>query len=217
MNYDLLTDIIEKFKIYNLNRLETAKSNIFDFAEWIKKNENQSVTNSFEERSTEFWQQEIEVGISRLLLHNYRYAKILMRNTMADFPELANEDFTYLYTLVRLGKMSKTQLIEKNIHEKPTGMEIIKRLLKHGLIEEKNDYIDKRCKLISITKKGENAYKDTKRLTSNLAKLISGNLDLEEKTMLFQILKKLDKFHKPIYLSKRSMSADSILESMALL
>lgn len=202
MNYKLLHEIITGFEHFENELVDTKSKSILDFATYIQVQE--FMLNPIENTqvSSKSTQTELEVGISRLLVHLYRYAKIHIRNSMADFPELVSEDFTYLYTLQRYGSMTKTQLIERNIHEKPTGLEVIKRLLNHKLISEATDESDKRSKQLTITKKGIKAYENTKNITSDVAKVVSGNLNLVEKQTLFQLLKKLDRFHNPIYLSK---------------
>jgi hypothetical protein len=43
---------------------------------------------------------------------------------------LANEEFTYLYRLMDEETLTKMQLVERNAHEKQTGIEIIKRMVK---------------------------------------------------------------------------------------
>lgn len=201
MNFELLHTIIDQFEIFEKDTTKSKTASIEDFAAFILA---QSEVKKPKESSKQnkITQDEIEVGISRLLVYMYRYARIHLKNAMVDFPELINEDFTYLYTLVRYGNMTKIQLIERNIHEKSSGLEIIKRLLKHELVSESEDQNDKRSKQIMLTEKGKTAFHDSVETTTNVAKLISGNLNYEEKNTFFYLLKKLDSFHNPIYLSK---------------
>lgn len=216
MDFDLLTEIVDSFKTYQFELKNNKRSTLIDFATWIQDHNYPLVNAEFSIQKNADWQQEIEVGISRLLVHLYRYAKIHIRNSMSDFPELVSEDFTYLYTLQRFGSMTKTQLIERNIHEKPTGIEIIKRLLKHKLIMEAVDENDKRSKQLTITKLGEKTFYKTKDITTDIAKLVSGNLNQIEKQTLFQLLKKLDHFHNPIFLTKESKSANTLLIELSM-
>jgi DNA-binding MarR family transcriptional regulator len=216
MNFELLYELIAEFENFQNTSKGLKNKSIYDFAMFIQENEKLNTTLEMKPDASKLTQIELEVGISKLLVHLYRYARIHIRNAMADFPELVSEDFTYLYTLQRYGSMTKTQLIERNIHEKPSGLEVIKRLLNHKLISEAIDETDKRSKLLTITKKGNLAYENTKDITTNVAKVVSGNLNLTEKQTLFQLLKKLDSYHNPIYLSKNSKTVNTLLGELSM-
>lgn len=210
MNFQLLEQVISQFKKFEIASDLEKKATIIDFANWIQL-ENQMHSTPKEPLKFGNWQSSIEVGISKLLVHLYRYARIHIRHSMSDFPELVSEDFTYLYSLVRYGNMTKIQLIEKNIHEKSTGQEIIKRLIKNNLLAEEIDPKDKRCKLLTLTKKGSRAYMNSYQVTSNVAKVITGPLTSSEKQTLFHLLKKLDRFHNPIFLNRENKTLSQLL------
>ena len=108
--------------------------------------------------------------------------------------------------------MTKIQLIEKNVHEKPTGLEVIKRLLKHGLADERNDENDKRSKRVFLTDKGKALFFATIEQMNKVALIVSGNLTADEKKQLHTLLKKLQDFHDPIYLSNKEISIDQLVE-----
>ncbi|WP_258931879.1 MarR family transcriptional regulator [Flavobacterium oreochromis] len=82
----------------------------------------------------------------------------MIRRGLKDFPQLANEEFTYLYRIIDESSLTKMQLIERNAHEKQTGIEIIKRLVKNDLLEEFPDDHDKRITRLRITQKGEKLF-----------------------------------------------------------
>jgi DNA-binding MarR family transcriptional regulator len=77
--------------------------------------------------------------------------------------------------------------------EAPTGIEIIKRLLKNGLATEFDDENDKRAKRIQVTKKGLKAVQmlepDLNQIFSNFTE----KLDLNDRIQLAAILKKMIK------------------------
>lgn len=210
MNFELLEQIIKALKEFDSTENQ-GKASFDDFVQWLQYWNSQDSINSNHPNKKE-WQNSIEVGISRLLVHLYRYARIHIRNSMIGFPELIHEDFTYLYSLIRFGSLTKTQLIEKNIHEKPTGQEIIKRLIHHGLILEENDLTDRRSKRLTVTRKGRETYFQTQEITSNVAKVITGKLTLNEKQNLFYLLKKLDHFHNPIFLNRETRDLSHLLD-----
>jgi MarR family transcriptional regulator, lower aerobic nicotinate degradation pathway regulator len=106
--------------------------------------------------------------------------------------------------------MTKMQLIEKNIHEKPTGLEVIKRLLKNKIIGERDNDEDKRSKRVFLTEKGKGIFFQTLSQMGEVSKIISGKLTASEKIQLFTLLKKLDDFHNPIFLEHRHKSINEL-------
>jgi DNA-binding MarR family transcriptional regulator len=80
-----------------------------------------------------------------------------------------------------------------NMHnlEAPTGIEIIKRLLKNGLIEEFPDQQDRRAKRIKLSQTGLNELTTLKPAIDSIFREFTSNLDLNEKIQLSGILDKL--------------------------
>ncbi|SEG55972.1 transcriptional regulator, MarR family [Halpernia humi] len=139
-----------------------------------------------------------------------RYAKQLLRKGLESHEHLANEDFTYLYRLMDYDSLTKTQLIEKNGHEKQSGIEIIKRLTKHELISETPDSEDKRSVRISVTEKGKTVFKNSMQDITRVSKLLCGTLTNEEKLQFLESLKKLNIFHNTIYMNKKEESLEEL-------
>ena len=211
MDIELLHKIMDAYHTYQEGLPVGHKTSLKDFTIWVNNEDYATELTPPFDKNDLIGRQDIDVEISKLLLYLYRYAKLHIRNGMNDYPELINEDFTYLYTLMTAESMTKTQLIEKNIHEKPTGLEIIKRLLKHHLIEEKDDEADKRSKRVRLTEKGRQLFFKSLDRTNNIAKVITGKLDINEKRHLFGLLKKLDAFHNPKYKAKQHLSIDELV------
>lgn len=188
-----------------------------DFAYWIldkSKNKTDVRANIFE--SNQLLENGIEEEISRLLILMYRYAKSHLKVYLSNYHEINQEDFTYLYALKRSGSLTKTELVEMNVHDKTTGLEIVRRLVKNNLIEEVVNQNDKRSKKLIITQRGEELIPIIKETTRKIAKLIAGKLSEEEKINFYQVLKKLDNFHYPIYLDKHRPQLDVVLNKFSL-
>ena len=98
-----------------------------------------------------------------------------------------------------------------NIHEKTTGMEVIKRLLNNDLIVQTDDATDRRSKRLSITEKGKGALFGTFDEMRKASLIIAGNLNAVEKMQLLHLLQKLHFFHKPLFLNERGKSLDELL------
>ncbi len=212
MDFDLLTNIIDAYKSYQLSAGANKKSSVSDFAAWVN---DQSFLNAKPVNISppeNLGRYEIEIAISTLVICLNRYSRLLVKKGLINFPQLVSEDFTYLYTLMEVESMTKIQLIEKNVHEKPTGLEVIKRLLKHGLVDERNDENDKRSKRVFLTDKGKALFFATIDQMNKVALIVSGNLTIDEKTQLHTLLKKLEDFHNPIYLSHKEISIDQLVD-----
>ena len=73
----------------------------------------------------------------------------------------------------------------KNVHEKPSGLEVIKRLLKHDLVNERNDENNKRSKRVFLTDKGKALFFATVKRLNKVALIVSGDLTQDEKKQLY--------------------------------
>lgn len=152
---------------------------------------------------------ELDNEICKQILMLGRYAKLILKKAMDKFPELVNEDFSYLYRLLDYESLTKMQLIEKNAHEKQSGLEIIKRLIKFDLVREFPDPHDGRSKRIAVTPKGKKLFKNTIGEVSEVSQILTARLVKAEKENLLDLLKKLNLFHHDVYLTHRD---DSIAE-----
>jgi DNA-binding MarR family transcriptional regulator len=210
MDFDLLTEIVEAFKQYQLSLSAGSRSSIIDFSIWISRQHYNKGESKSGDHSDIIGRNDIDVELGKLIIYVNRYARLLIRKGLSGFPELINEDFTYLYTLMAAQSMTKIQLIEKNVHEKPTGLEVIKRLLKHKLIAEKVDEHDKRSKRVFLTEMGKATFFRSIEQMGKVSKIIAGNLSATEKKQLFTLLKKLEDFHNPIFLNEKLLTINEL-------
>jgi hypothetical protein len=99
-----------------------------------------------------------------------------------------------------------------NIHEKTTGMEVIKRLLNNGNSSSKRTILtDRRSKRLLITGKGMGVLFGTFDEMRKASLIIAGTLSEIEKMQLLYLLQKLHFFHKPLFLNEREKSLDELL------
>lgn len=152
-----------------------------------------------------------ENNIGQLIAFMYRYAKSYIKKALEESTLLTLDDFGYLAAVWQDGDLTKTQLIEKNIHEKNTGMEIIKRLINNHLLEQYNDLGDKRSKRLKITSLGQSELFKSFDGMLKVSQIIAGKLTSGEKIQLFYLLSKLHNFHNPIFLNEKESSIDNIL------
>lgn len=210
MNTDFFIDLLHQVKDFENSDTYKPHSTVEDFRLWLndKKYREESPTKLFKNEEHEVSFTENEICKQVLLLG--RYSKQLIRKGLGDFPELANEEFTYLYRLKDEPNLTKIQLIERNGHEKQTGTQIIKRLLEYELVEEKNDSEDKRSKRLNITEKGKDYFHRSVEKVNITSKILSGKLQEKEKSELLELLKKLNDFHATIYSQYKNFNIEEL-------
>lgn len=152
-----------------------------------------------------------ESVVNTLLVHLNRYAKTYAKAAIHDSPFATQDEFSYLITLQAFGAMGKMELIKKNIEEKPTGMQIINRLIARGWVSQKESVTDKRSKVIAITKKGMQTLEKQMDKIRLASRIVAGNLTEGEKSQLIYLLSKLDAFHHPIF--SKNLATDQLLET----
>lgn len=155
---------------------------------------------------------DLENEIAKQVIMLGRYSKQLIRKSLENHATLVNEDFTYLFRMMDYDSLTKMQLIEKNAHEKQTGIEIIKRLVKNGLFAESPDENDKRSTRISVTEKGKKVFLESMQDITKVSKIMCGRLNQKEKESLLSSLKKLNTFHHTVYSNFRNEDTSEILK-----
>ena len=145
---------------------------------------------------------QLDNNIARLFVYMSRYAKSYIKKTLQDTCLGSAEDFTFLAILLSHTNLSKTALLQLNISEKASGMEVINRLLSNGLARQWNDESDKRIKRIAITQKGKELLYPVFSDMNHVGKIITGKLTLPEKITLQYLLQQLENFHYSIHHNK---------------
>ena len=149
-----------------------------------------------------------DISILIVLMNHYAkwYIKKVLRDSLLQTPD----EFSFLITLMTYDSLSKSELITKQVMEKTSGSEVIRRLIKRGLIVESADENDKRSIRVSITKSGREEILRILPLMGKVSEIVVGNLSAEEINTLSYLLKKLDYFHNDIYLNKRDQPLSDI-------
>ncbi len=138
--------------------------------------------------------------IARLVTTLNRYARLYFKAVLEKEETQNLDELIFLIILLEYNELSKTELITHAVSEKTTGMEILKRMEQNGLLNSITNPNDGRSKLIKISDKGLAVIHKLFPAMEKVSRLVSGNLTSTEKDVLFEILNKLDDFHKPIYL-----------------
>lgn len=200
--------------LHEVEKLEASKGkaplSLEDLRLWLNEEYYQSQSPEFisKEKHIEVYDLENEIAKQVILLG--RFSKQMIRRGLVDFPELANEEFTYLYRLIDEPMLTKMQLIERNAHEKPTGIAIINRLVSAGLLEEVPDGTDRRVTRLKATEQGEQYFRQSVVKMTTVSRILSAKLEASEKEQLLGYLKKLNEFHFTVYQDYRDADIESI-------
>jgi DNA-binding MarR family transcriptional regulator len=148
--------------------------------------------------------------ISILLVLMYRYAKGYIKKALKESIIQTPDEFSFLITLMTFESLTKTELINKQVIEKTSGTEVIKRLLNQKLIKEFADKEDKRSVRVCITQEGKKEVLTLLPQMQVVSKIVVGNLNEAETNSLAYLLKKLDYFHNDIFLNKKNLSLEEL-------
>lgn len=201
MNYNLLHDIVSSLEMYENET--SGLGNLEGYRNWLNEKAYRVESPEHLTDKHKIQVNKIDNELCKQVIMLGRYAKSTIKKGLVKYKELVNEDFTYLYRLMDYQSLTKMQLIEKNAHEKQTGLEIIKRLLGHGLIEEFPDPNDGRSKRVLVTEKGKKVFRASMNEVTLTSKILGGNLSKTEKEELLKSLIKLNQFHEMIYHNHR--------------
>ena len=151
-----------------------------------------------------------ESDISIMLVLMYRYARGYVKKVLKNSILQTADEFSFLMTLMTNDSLTKTDLINRQVMEKTSGTDVIKRLLKYGQITEFRDETDGRSLRVAITDKGRQTIISILPEMSVISKIIAGNLTPEEINTFAYLLRKLDNFHNDIFMNMRKASIPEI-------
>nr|WP_319266394.1 winged helix DNA-binding protein [uncultured Draconibacterium sp.] len=187
---NILSEIIEHLRRFEIEKGQEPKD-IKEFALWLSQLmfESHSLVESNHDENS------IDMELTFLLImqskHYKTYCKEALLNTEINSPD----EYSFLYHLSLVDSFRKMELIHIHLLEAPSGIEVIKRLLKKEFIEEFDDKDDKRAKRVRITNKGR---KETDKITPQMKSVYSkmtAEMSLKEKLYAVTLLKELNEFH----------------------
>lgn len=201
MNYILLKDLLDLVEEFEAGRSNSTKSEstLEDFKKWIAFNHKSDYKASEPDWEGKDKGRSPESVISTLIVHMNRYAKSYSKSAIFGSDFSTQEDFIFLITLKTFGEMTKTDLIKKNVHEKPAGMQIINRLIAQGWVNQFDSETDKRSKILKISNIGIEVLENQMSKIRKASEIVTGDLTYNEKMELIRLLNKLNDFHIRIY------------------
>lgn len=184
---------------------------VYDFCLWYFKREATDLPKKVDDIDAEIRESEIVDLLHRLNKFYEFYAKKALENG-----GLSNvEDMVFLNSMEQLRDFRKGLIVEANVMEMPSGIDVIERLEKSKLIDAIPDLSDRRAKLVRLTQRGRQVLQRNKANIQKAAELTVQPLNQKEKELFRDMLQLLDGFHSKTYTNKtRLEDFDSIQERL---
>lgn len=167
------------------------------FMQWASHQEDQR------EEWTKEAQEQAGIKAAQYLTYIFRFSRFYLKKGLHDSSITTPEEWTFLIHFFPDEHWSKSDLIHQNIIDFSSGSEIIKRLVKRGILKEYPDPDDKRVKRLHLSEEGKQAMAETMQTMSHIPNLLLGNLQQTEAEQLIYILEKLDQHHRDLYPTRR--------------
>lgn len=202
-SFELLKILVDELDAYEKKARDKNALSLEEFLRTLSPEVDlESLKNTMVQRSTiepELTEGKIELNIERVISQHIvflnRYVKFYSKMVFADSPIKTVDDFSFLVALIQESALPKTELINRNIFEKSSGIEIINRLVKSGLLVQQQNPNDKRSQLVILTERGRASLFQVFDKMNKLGLIACGDLNNNEKYELAIVLKKLDRFH----------------------
>lgn len=110
-------------------------------------------------------------------------------------------DYLFLYTLRVKQSAKKSELINLHLVDYTTGMDIIKRLIANGLLNESPDETDKRAKILSVTPAGLSVLEQSERKLAEETKVFLACINTNKWKKSLSLLEEINKFHSGIFMA----------------
>ncbi|MEZ4771702.1 MAG: winged helix DNA-binding protein [Bacteroidia bacterium] len=214
-NYSLLKELLNLLETYE-NETDGREVSMVSFSVWLNKHLSYPspglVMQEKREGMENIVDEQAETVMTMLISYLYRYAKNYSKKALEGTPLSTIDEFTFLATLSYRGSLTKTELINLHLLEITSGIEVIKRLTKAGLMESFSDQNDKRSKRMKLTPQGKKVLNDVMEKMDGVAHIVAGNLSGEERNQLLPLLHKLNDFHAVIHHQDRKSELKEIRE-----
>lgn len=141
-----------------------------------------------------------------------KFASIYSKKALQEAALHNLEDWLYLLCTMEMGMPKKSELINQLLSEFPSGIDVIKRLVAAGYLEEFPDEEDRRSKRVRITPSGIEKVQACLPQMEKVGQMALGQLTMTEKHFLVSILERLDQFHEKHYKTTRSEGFEKLYE-----
>lgn len=212
--YRLLEELLPLLEEYESK--SAGQQTVMGFSVWLNQRLGYFSTHSLEETRISLEQasgpppQEEATVLTMLIAYLYRYAKHYTKKALEGSPLSSLDEFGFMVSLLQRDSLKKSELINLNLLELTSGIEIIKRLEKQGFMEVYPDPDDGRSKRVRLTEKGKGVLWQVMPRLQQVARVVSADLTAEEKQFILPILNRLNEFHAVIHHQDRKADLESI-------
>jgi len=186
-----LQDITQLLTLFEQYTQQHPKTNWKDFGYWLIEQQNIEVVDESQ------LNRDLGYYINRINRYSRYYSKQFLEHVIIN----SLDEFTFLTAIKILGTPSKSAVYDFTITELTTGQQMMRRLVKMGLVQEEQDLDDKRVKRVSLTLEGLATQEAAFEAIGKECNLKFGQLDHQSKHQLLDILKRLDQINQTIYQS----------------
>ncbi len=194
-------------------RLEEANPDL-DMTTFCRKMLEEQAVNAREEAEAVLPCSSARGVLGMLLGKLNRYADIYIKKALHGLPMNSIDEAIYLEIIARGNMPRKSYVIHEALSEFPSGIDIIKRLVKYGLVEELPDPEDRRSKRLRLTPEGEAMMFDIRERLARATQLAFGTLSEREMAELIPLLFRLEQYHANRYKAVRSAGDFEALEAV---
>lgn len=215
MNYDLLHELLRQLASFEDQRRAKTPPTLSAFVLWLNNQVLfQSAAPTDAGQEWEAVKAQHEGGnklLAFLLLFLSKQFKTYTKKALTGSGMLNLEELISLALLTETPSLRKMELISRNYLETSAGVEIIKRLLKNGFIEEFDDPDDKRSKRVRITPAGTREYQQYLPRVDKAVELLGAGMPAAKKIQLINLLDELSTHHIPLYEEAKKLELDELL------
>lgn len=137
----------------------------------------------------------LDMELTFLLALQHRHYKAYAKAALGESELSSPEGFSFLYHLSLVDSYRKMELIKMHLIEPPSGIEVLKRLLKKQLIEEFDDPDDKRAKRVRISKTGKKEMQLIMPKMQDVFTSMTADMSMNEKLHVVSFLKHMNNYH----------------------
>ncbi len=138
---------------------------------------------------------DLDMELTFLLALQNRHYKTYAKNALLESDLSSPEGFSFLYHLYLVDSYRKMELIKMHHLEPPSGIEVLKRLLKRNFIEEFDDPDDGRAKRIRITESGRHKIQEILPKMKQVFSSMTAEMSLNEKLHVVSFLQQMNDYH----------------------
>lgn len=182
--------------------LETNQGDsLEDFAKYIldesESLQEEGTKRNFESFEKPFKYPYLTAEAGRAIFRLYKFSRIYSRPIMIGVGLNSFDEFSILTTLLTKKEATKKYLIEENLIELTTGMDMLKRMLQQDLLKQRVNPEDKREKLVSLSENGQKVLFTILKEFQSMEDVL-GDLNKEEREQTIQYLERLDSYHSTL-------------------